>query len=218
MTMLQQIEQALLDEINGKSHPELNTEISSLHLDPAECLSVCREQNLRLQNSALSELYPACKALLGSNFFDQLCLTYFQRFGSETDDLMHFGDRFPMLMVQLCQEHPKLDSLKMLPELSLLEWHLYSCRHSPEDRPLDTDQLAALPEQLSPLLVFDVCRNLRLMYCIWPVMEFLQAETASPISRWKRAAASSGSASIAMTMRPGSSRSAIRWRPCWAPC
>ncbi|WP_027857562.1 HvfC/BufC N-terminal domain-containing protein [Marinobacterium jannaschii] len=180
MTMLQQIEQALLDEINGKPHPELSSEIGSLHMEPAECLGICREQNLRLQKGALASLYPASKALLGDSFFDQLCVTYSQRFGSETDDLMHFGDRFPMLMVQLCQEHPELDSLKMLPELSLMEWHLYSCRHSPEDRPLDTEQLAALPEILSPMLAFDVCRNLRLMYCIWPVMEFLQAENGVP--------------------------------------
>jgi len=180
MTMLREIEQALLDEINGQPHPELNSEISSLHLEPAECLRVCREQNLRLQKIALAELYPACQALLGANFFDQLCVTYYQRFGSETDDLMHFGDRFPMLMVQLCQEHPDLDSLKMLPELSLMEWNIYSCRHSPEDTPLDTESLAALPDLLTPQLVFDVCRNLRLMYCVWPVMDFLTAEGGVP--------------------------------------
>ncbi len=171
MISLEQLQRAFLAELDGTVHPALRDLICSPHLPPEACIDVYRtEQQTRLSQT-LARLYPISRQLMGEALFLQLAKAFGRRFMVDSSDITRYCSRFPQLMVLLSAEHPELGQLRMLPELGLLEWHLYTSAQAPADPPLGPHQLAAISRTERTRLVFDVARHLRMMYSLWPVLE-----------------------------------------------
>lgn len=122
----------------------------------------------------LLALYPMVHELVGDTYFHLLSDTYANHY-DESESPEQFGDRFGLLLLKHCIEHPELDTLAVLPEVARLEWLMHDSEMSEDIYVLNAAQLDTVPVEAQPQICFHACPSIRLMYSRWPLHEIWQA-------------------------------------------
>ncbi|MCV6587522.1 MAG: DNA-binding domain-containing protein [Marinobacterium sp.] len=124
---------------------------------------------------ALKQSFPVINRLVGDDYFETLAGEYCRHYPAESDDILRFGDRFPLLLLKLSIERRELDKLRFLPELARLEWLIQMAYFADRDSTFDFDALASVPMQQQPQIIFTLSHALNLMFSDWPVFEIWRA-------------------------------------------
>ena len=79
--------------------------------------------------------------------------------------LGEFGDSFSEFLAGF----PACAQLPYLPDVARLEWALHAAQHAEDAVPLDLRQLAEIPPETVPRLVFTLDPSLTLLASPWPI-------------------------------------------------
>lgn len=127
--------------------------------------------------SALRDNFGVLPQVLGDDAFDALALAYVETHPSRQASIRWFGDRLPdfMAMREDLVPHPALV------DLARMEWALRTAFDATDATPLTADDLAGVPADEWPGLVFAPLPSVQLLALAWnvgPVWRALQSADA----------------------------------------
>lgn len=111
--------------------------------DPAAAdrINIYRNTFLVVLTKALQLCYPVVQRLVGPEFFEGAARQFITRHPPREAYLDRYGADFPAFLRQF----PPAASLPYLADVAALEWAVNAALHSVDVRPLDLQELAALP-------------------------------------------------------------------------
>ena len=89
---------------------------------PQQRMDVYRTTARSAHVSALLDVYPVCRAILGDNYFKQVAKNYFNQMPSFSPDMNNYGASLPGYLAQLIIERDELREYSYLVDLARLEW------------------------------------------------------------------------------------------------
>jgi hypothetical protein len=108
--------------------------------------------------NSLTKIFPACKRLVGEDFFAQLAWDYIDHHPSFSPNLNHYGENFPEWI-----ERFKPAELAYFPELAQLEWHWHKVFYGPNNTAMDFDKLNQAILEQGEDIVFKTAKACRLL-------------------------------------------------------
>lgn len=133
-------------------------------LAPSARLAVYRHHVLTTLTTALESAYPVVCRLVDRAFFGWVADRYIRRYPPTGPVLGEFGDSFPEFLAGF----PACGELPYLPDVARLEWAWHAAQHAEDAVPLDLRQLAEIPAETVPRLVFTLDPSLTLLASSWP--------------------------------------------------
>jgi len=136
-------------------------------------VDIYRNNTLGALNQTLSDTYPVCEMLVGTNYFKQLSTAHVRQYPSADRNLDHYGGEFPQTLQQLIQQRDELQKLTYLADVAQLEWLLHQSYDAPNRSPFDFKKLSTLNEKQQTQIVFTLADDIYLMesphsvYEIW---------------------------------------------------
>jgi len=173
---LSRIQSKLSEAVSRKDPSILLSPGVELEFEPELSNATYQRENLCDGRAALAQTYPVTRKLIGEEYFQALSDEYCRNYPPESDDILRFGDRFPLLLLKLSIERRGLDKLRFLPELARLEWLIQSAYFADSDAYFDFDALASVPMSEQPHIIFTLSHALSLMFSDWPVFEIWRAQ------------------------------------------
>lgn len=76
-------------------------------------------------NSALSDTYPVCEQLVGSDYFKVLAWNYLRTYPTGEPDLNLYGKDFPIFLFEWFTKHSPYIELLYLKDIAAIEWAMY---------------------------------------------------------------------------------------------
>lgn len=157
-----------------------------LELSPLDALS--KEMQLSIYRSningayqkVLGQVYPACKNILGEDYFNQLCRSYRFEHPSREADLNVYGEQFSSFINKQLKTQVELVDFEYLVDLALLEWSWHASYFAINDKAFDFTQLAAIDGEDQDNIVFDLSYSLSIHATIYPILEMWQANRNVP--------------------------------------
>lgn len=172
---LSKIQSRFTEAITRKDPSILLSPSVELEFEPEQSQAVYQDDNINSGRDALTQTFPVTRRLVGEEYFQTLSEEYCRNYPAESDDMLRFGDRFPLLLLKLSIERRELDKLRFLPELARLEWLIQSAYFADRDTHFDFDALASVPMTAQPHIIFTLSHALSLMFSDWPVFEIWRA-------------------------------------------
>lgn len=120
--------------------------------------------------TALGEIYPVCRKLVGGTFFDAMALRFVQQTPSRSPDLADYGEALAGFIAQF---EPAAE-LVYLPDVARLEWAWHRAFHAADAAPPRAAALADLDEAQQQTLVFQLPVSASLLHSPWPVHRIWQ--------------------------------------------
>jgi len=146
-------------------------------LTPNAQLAIYRSNINGAHEKVLAQIYPACRNILGEDYFNQLCHGYRFQFPSCDSDLNLYGKEFYSYLSGCLAHHDELEGFEYLPDLALLEWHWNDAYFSKDDELFDFDKLVEVPAERQSELVFEFSHAFYLQKSIYPVVEIWRANS-----------------------------------------
>ncbi len=118
---------------------------------------------------ALANAYPNLKALLGDDWFDRIARSYIDEYPSTYRNMRWVGDQMAVHLAKELPEHP------IAAEMAAFEWAL-GLAFDVEDAPvLSLQDLAGIPPESWPGLIFKLHPSVQLLALNWNVLLVWQA-------------------------------------------
>ena len=135
--------------------------------DPAAAdrINIYRNTFLVVLTKALQLCYPVVLRLVGPEFFEGAARQFITRHPPREAYLDRYGADFPAFLRQF----PPAASLPYLADVAALEWAVNAALHSVDVRPLDLQELAALPPDEQGRLRLAGHPSIRLLRLDYPV-------------------------------------------------
>ena len=128
-------------------------------------LDIYRNNVLHSLRSALGDLYPVVKRLIGNNCFNLIAVEFIREKPPSDPALLFYGEEF----IDYLSQHQSVAHLNYLPDVARLEFAHHIAFHSADVMPLDIGELAGVaPESLGEL-VFEAHPSVSLLKSPWPV-------------------------------------------------
>jgi hypothetical protein len=134
-------------------------------LAPSARLAVYRHHVLTTLTAALESAYPVVCRLVDRAFFGWVADRYIRRHPPAGPVLSEFGESFAAFLASF----PACRELPYLPDVARLEWALHAAQYAEDAVPLDLGQLAEIPPEAVPRLVFTLDPSLTLLASSWPI-------------------------------------------------
>lgn len=182
---LSKIQSRFTEAITRKDPSILLSPSVELEFEPEQSQAIYQDDQVNSGRDALTQTFPVTRQLVGEEYFQTLSDEYCRNYPAESDDMLRFGDRFPLLLLKLSIERRELDKLRFLPELARLEWLIQSAYFADRDNSFDFDALASVPMNAQPHIIFTLSHALNLMFSDWPVFEIWRAHQQSQTSQDK---------------------------------
>lgn len=171
---LADIQHSLMDNLlqaYNKS-PVFLTELTTVgNLTQEKQLSIYRSNVNGAHQKVLGQVFPACKNILGEDYFNQLCGAYHFEHPSKHADLNLYGDQFPFFIEKQIKLHRELIDFEYLTDLALLEWHWHISYFAKDDELFDFKCLADVDGDNYDELIFTLNNSLSLHSSIYPLQE-----------------------------------------------
>lgn len=119
---------------------------------------------------ALGDVYPACRRLLGDEFFDAMADRYVLEIPSRSANIGDYGRE----LAEFIEEFPPLADFDYIADVARLEWQLHEIFHEADDQPLLLDVLAQWDTARQLATVFRLPRAARLLQSEYPVDQLWQ--------------------------------------------
>ncbi|MDF0607189.1 putative DNA-binding domain-containing protein [Neisseriaceae bacterium TC5R-5] len=148
---------------------------AALELSPAGLAAYRNNYRLALMET-LAFIYPVCRQLVGSDFFQGLAREYVKTHASQNGNLHLYGAHFADFIASF----PHTQPLPYLPDCARLEWAVHRCYYAEDHEAIDSSALAAIPQaqwatlQCTPLPGVWVYRS------PWPIVSIWQGHQQQP--------------------------------------
>ncbi|WP_413206910.1 putative DNA-binding domain-containing protein [Rhodospirillum sp. A1_3_36] len=146
------------------------TAIDGLGLDPAQRLSIHRNNTLIGLTEALGDTFSVVRRLVGEAFFGQLARDFLLAHPPASGCLLDLGEGFAAFL----EAYPPAASLPYLADVASLEWAWWGAYNDADEPPLNPAELSTLAPDLFPLLRFLPIAASRLVVSPWPVSAIWQ--------------------------------------------
>jgi len=128
-------------------------------------LDIYRNNVLHSLSSALGDLYPVIKKLIGDDFFKIIAIEFICKLPPHHAALLHYGEKFS----EFIKTFEGCDHLHFLPDVAVLEFYYNQAYHSDDADIFDPQQLSTVaPESLGDV-TFSCHPSLKLLKSLWPV-------------------------------------------------
>jgi len=134
-------------------------------LSPDRQLDIYRNNVFGCFADALKMAYPVIVKLVGAEFFEHLADEFIRQTPSKNGNLHNFGGE----LAEFLAEFPGTRELAYLPDVAQLEWACHQVFFSEDHPPLQSDQLALVPEDQHEQLKFHLHPATRLISSEFPV-------------------------------------------------
>jgi hypothetical protein len=143
---------------------------SSPGIAAAEHLLIYRRAILGTLISALGNIYPVCKRLVGEQFFTGMARKYIRLTPSQSPDLANYGASF----AEFIASFKPAAELAYLPDVAILEWHWHRAFHAADEAGIDFAALRAASERNMSGIVFMLPVSASLIASDYPVHRIWQ--------------------------------------------
>ena len=174
MPALPEIQQQFFAGIFERDTEIVDALLPSASLNAAERLGIYRGSIYGLFTTALAEIYPVCKRLLGEQFFDAMCDRYIPQHPSTSANLQDYGEAFSAFL----QHFAPVAHLAFLPDVARLEWAWHNAFNAEDHVALDTERLQALNADEMSNIIFQLAPGASLLQSDHPIDQVWQANQA----------------------------------------
>ena len=130
-------------------------------------LAIYRNNVMHSLTTALADLYPVIKKLVGEACFKGAAIEFVRRYPPKRAALLHYGEKFS----EFIGKYPPCENLPFLADIAQLEFNYNQAYHQADSDILDPQQLASVaPEQLGEVR-FTCVGSLALLSSPWPIDE-----------------------------------------------
>ena len=162
----------LSDSVDDDCHQlmslfEAKSELNDADDEAKLRLAIYRNNVMHSLTTALADLYPVIKRLVGEACFKGAAIEFVRKCQPKHAALLHYGEEFS----EFIGDYPPCQHLPFLADVALLEFNYNQAYHAADSRILDPQQLACVvPEQLAEVS-FTCIPSLILMSSSWPIDE-----------------------------------------------
>jgi hypothetical protein len=125
-------------------------------------------------HDALAGGYPVIKKLVGDDFFRFLAFKFIEQYPSKSANLHHYGAE----LADFVADFRPAQELAYLSDVAALEWACHVAYFAKDAAPLDLCQLAQIPSEKHPYLIFRVHPAARVIRSSYPINAIWQAHQA----------------------------------------
>lgn len=119
MRSLAQIQEQFVETMIGTKG--VKTKIES------QTLQIYRRLIAVNHESALEDVYPVCKKIVGERYFSQLAWRFLCEHPPTDSDLNTYGDIFALFLTEQVKIEPTLEKIPYIADCAAFEWGLYRC-------------------------------------------------------------------------------------------
>ena len=152
-------------------------------LTPEKQLNIYRRNINGAYQNVLAQVYPACRSILGNDYFNQLCRLYRFEYPSTDYDLNTYGYYFSRFLADHINSDERLCEYAYLEDLATLEWHWHLSYFARDDTPFDYAGLEKLTTQQQTQLVFQLSSSFSLHISMYPIITIWLANHDKPDTR-----------------------------------
>ena len=138
-------------------------------LSHLERIHIYRDNIIGSHHNALIAIFQVTYQVVGKKLFLQWATTYSQSVKTSLIDLNYYGEYFPALIQQQCQQEKPLKDFLYLADLAQLEYYYHQAYYSQDDPQFDFaafERLAQKPEQL----FFQRSHALSVLETVYPIL------------------------------------------------
>ena len=139
--------------------------LASEALDPYQQIAIYRNSVIGGLCTALAQIYPVCRKLVGDAFFDFMATAYIEQHPSTSPDTGDYGEQLSDFIATF----KPAESLVYLPDVARLEWAWHRAFHAADHDGLDMTRLARLDGQQQASLVFTLPPGSTLIISSYPI-------------------------------------------------
>ena len=171
MSQLQQIQQLFIQAIfddNSASSAINELAVYLVHnnqLSSDKQISIYRDSVFGSLSTALAQIYPVCRKLVGEEFFDFMATQYIKKYYSTSPDLAEYGNQLALFIA----DFKPAAELVYLADVARLEWAWHKAFHGPDQDGLNINDLAKALQQQSQSLSLELALGASLISSIYPV-------------------------------------------------
>lgn len=108
---------------------------------------------------ALGLTFPVCKALVGDDFFDNMCKIFIDKHPPTTSFFAEYGNKLPTFL----STFEPVKDISYLVDVTRLEWARHEVYHKQVQQGIDFDKLAEVTEEQQANLTFTLSETLHLL-------------------------------------------------------
>jgi hypothetical protein len=127
-------------------------------------LAIYRNNVIHSLSSALGDLYPVIKKLIGDDCFNGAAIEFVRCQPPQHAALLHYGNGFR----EFIAEFEPCMAFKFLPDIASLEFDYNQAYHSADVEPFDPQTLGSIAPELLGEVSFTCHPSLRLLQSAWP--------------------------------------------------
>lgn len=130
----------------------------------------------------LQQIYPACRNILGDDYFHTLCHDYYKRHPSNDSNLNYYGKHFNNLLLSHCKTNEQLNGYEYLHDLAILEWHWHASYYTADDVMFDFEAFSKITDKQQSNLIFKLSHSLTIHSSNYPIIDIWKDNTADTAS------------------------------------
>lgn len=162
----QRLTDAVVNENNGAPASTLQNLLRSRPgLDASQQIAIYRNSMRGAMTTALSDIYPVCKKLVGTRFFHAMAQKYIGSHPSRSPDLADYGISFPAFV----RSFKPAGALVYLADIARLEWAWHRAFHAADSHALDPERLSRIPQEPYPSVIFQPAPGSALLKSPFPI-------------------------------------------------
>ncbi|MCW8955374.1 MAG: DNA-binding domain-containing protein [Gammaproteobacteria bacterium] len=171
MSQLQHIQELFMHAIfNGsEDNPAINELGKHLthnnRLSPQQQIAIYRDSVFGSLSTALAQIYPVCKKLVGADFFDFMAVQYIKNHYSVSPDLADYGKQLAIFI----ENFKPASVLPYLADVTRLEWAWHRAFHSIDHDGMNINRLTQVSEHAQQSLIFKLPPGSKLISSPYPI-------------------------------------------------
>ncbi|MEE9303571.1 MAG: DNA-binding domain-containing protein [Thiotrichaceae bacterium] len=134
-------------------------------------INIYRNNTLGSLKSTLSQIFPVCETLVGTNYFSQLATSHILKNPSQHHNLDCYGETFSLTIKNLVTEHIELEDVAYLADVAQLEWLLHQSYYAPDRMCFDLQRFSSLATEQQMQVRFILAKDVALMDSPYPVSD-----------------------------------------------
>jgi len=143
----------------GDKSPAVNHVIGDDTLTAEQRFGIYKGSVHGILTQALGTMFPVCKALVGDDFFDNMCDLFINEYPPKTTYFAEYGSDLPTFLSTF--EHVK--DIPYLTDVAQLEWARQVVWHANSFEVTDFSALSTLTEEQQSKVVFQLAKNMHLI-------------------------------------------------------
>ena len=143
----------------GEKSPAISHVMGDDTLTAEQRLGIYKGSVHGILTQALGTIFPVCKALVGDDFFDNMCDLFINKYPPKTTYFAEYGGDLPAFLKSF--EHVK--DIPYLVDMARLEWARQTVWHANSAKASDFSALSKLNEEQQSKVVFQLAENMHLI-------------------------------------------------------